>query len=35
MSKLYREAAHCAQLELWKGNRVSYVLGIRRLSFDS
>jgi len=29
VSKLYRKDAYCAQLELWKGNRGSYVLGMR------
>jgi hypothetical protein len=28
VSKSYRKVVKCAQLELWKGNRGSYVLGM-------
>jgi len=35
VSKLYRKAAYCAQLELWKGKRGSYALGMRFVSLCS
>jgi len=35
VSKLYRKAAYCAQLELWKGNSWSEVLGMRSVPLCS